>query len=76
MRSAKIDLQTDPKRFLAPYTLSHLEARRDRACKIGADALPSQSEVAKEPAEDEVLHDGKLGQHLHLVHLHHALVHL
>lgn len=26
MRSAEIDLQTDPKRFLAPYTLSHLEA--------------------------------------------------
>jgi hypothetical protein len=34
------------------------------------------SKVAKQPAEDEVLHDGKLGQDLHLVHLDHALVHL
>ena len=29
----------------------------------------ASSELSKQAAEEEVLHDGELGQHLHLVHL-------
>lgn len=40
-----------------------------------AAALQVSVEV-QQAAKEEVLHDGELGQHLHLVHLYHATVHL
>ena len=56
-------IATSSSRFVKVLVSVHLEA-----------LLPSRE--VQQAAKEEVLHNGHLGQYLHLVHLHHAGVHL